>query len=166
MAEFEPPPPNPSNADLAKSLLRLHECMELGQAEVNKTLSKIQADLKEREVVYAKNLAYSQRRDIGTTNTFKKINAHLKTLTIGQQQGIEERIKISDNVDNVTKAFALLNDEPARKHKPIALMSQFEFATKLGGLGVLIGGAWKLIDALSPAIVHGFILLNRFITGH
>lgn len=166
MADFEPPPPNPTNADLARSLVRLHECVESGKVAVAQTLGEIQAHLKEREEVYAQNLKFSQRRDTGMIASFKKINAHLNTLTFGQKQGIEERIKISDNVDNLNKAFALKSDEATRKHKPIALMSQFEFATKLGGLAVLLGGLWKILDALWPSIVQGTVALRHVVVGH
>lgn len=96
------------------------------------------------------------------TRSNREVRVQMDRLVDGQEEGIEERRKINDNIGTIKDALGLF----PQQRKPIATMSQMEFGVKLVGIGTLIGGVWKVLDALWPSIATGFVALRHVVVGH
>lgn len=96
------------------------------------------------------------------TRNSRDLRMQMDQIVGGQTEGVIERQRITANIGTIKDALGLF----PQQRKPIATMSQMEFGVKLVGIGTLIGGVWKILDALWPSIALGFVALRHVVVGH
>lgn len=175
MADFSPLPPDPTNADLAECMAKLHDCGQRNHDELVRLLSihaqedantfaLIKNDL---DVIHVQNTtSIRERGELKVAS--RELKVAVKGIARRQTAVIKSVSSIVESQDTIQSELGLKGP----KNKPIALMSQFELGWKLAaGVGVVVG-TWKFVAFAIPFIAlavlgfwHFILALNNWIVG-
>lgn len=133
MAEVKPLPSNPTNADLADSILQLHECLEVSITDTRKGLLKA---AKERNQIRTEHLKLVSKVDNVT-------------------------VIVDDIKTNQGKVKDALGIEKSKK--PIGLISQTRLAATIFGAASVAGGAWRFTEFMWPTFMVFLHQLHLYI---